>query len=306
MSDYALDTIVLTLLWAALAGAWNLFCGYGGQLSMGHTVFLGIGAYTSTLLLVDGGVSPWVGMLAGMFLAAVVAVVIGAITIRLRGPFFTLATIAAGEVFRSLAVAMRGLTKGSVGISIHLEPGLGNMWFAAKWPYLALAAGFALAVFAVTWWQERSRYGFLLRAMGEDEDVAEMLGVDTLPLRLGSLAASAALTAACGTLYAQYVTFIDPESVFNVNVSVQMALIAIIGGSGTTVGPLLGSAIMTPLAAYVRGLLAQHSAGLYLMAYASALILVALFMPRGLAGTVLERWRRWERRTASGTPATGD
>jgi branched-chain amino acid transport system permease protein len=286
VSDYALDTLILTVLWAGLAGAWNLFCGYVRKDSIGHAAFFGVGAYTSTLLLLRLGISPWIGMLVGAVFAASAALVIGAITLRLRGPFFTLATIAFAEVLRTLAVGLRDLTEGSVGLTIHTDTGLRLMRFDSKAAYLAVAVGLLALVMAVTSWQARSRFGYLLRAMGEDEDVAGTLGVNTLPLKLGSLGLSAALTGILGTFYAQYITFIDPDSAFNIFDSIQMALIAIIGGVGTLLGPLLGALLMVPLGVWLRGLLGAQAAGLHLVIYAVILIAAALFMPRGIMGAL--------------------
>lgn len=292
MSDYALDTLILTVMWAGLAGAWNLFCGYVRKDSIGHAAFFGVGAYTSTLLLLRLGVSPWIGMMVGAVFATATALVIGAITLRLRGPFFTLATIAFAEVLRTLAVGLRDLTEGSVGLTIHTPNGLALMRFESKAAYLAVAAGLLALVMLVTFVQERSRFGYLLRAMGEDEEVAGTLGVNTLPLKLGSLGLSAALAGMIGTFYAQYITFVDPDSAFNIFDSIQMALIAIIGGVGTLFGPLLGALLMVPLGVWLRGLLGSQTAGLHLIIYAVILIAAALFMPRGIMGVVHARaWR---------------
>jgi branched-chain amino acid transport system permease protein len=299
VSDYALDTLILTVLWAGLGGAWNLFCGYVRKDSIGHAAFFGVGAYTSTLLLLRLGISPWLGMLAGAALAAAAALVIGAITLRLRGPFFTLATIAFAEVLRTLAVGLRGLTEGSVGLTIHTATGLRLMRFDAKAAYLLVALGLLALVLAVTYWQSRSRFGYLLRAMGEDEEVAGALGVNTLPLKLGSLGLSAALTGMLGTFYAQYITFIDPDSAFNIFDSIQMALVAIIGGVGTLLGPVLGALLMVPLGVWLRGLLGSQMAGLHLVIYAVILIVAALFMPRGIMGTLEARGPRLRARKAA-------
>lgn len=299
MSDYALDTLILTVMWAGLAGAWNLFCGYVRKDSIGHAAFFGVGAYTSTLLLLRLGISPWIGMLVGAVLAASAALVIGAITLRLRGPFFTLATIAFAEVLRTLAVGLRGLTEGSVGLTIHTDTSLRLMRFDSKAAYLFVALGLLVLVMAVTYVQSRSRFGYLLRAMGEDEEVASTLGVNTLPLRLTSLALSAALAGMLGTFYAQYITFVDPDSAFNIFDSIQMALIAIIGGVGTLFGPLLGALLMVPLGVWLRGLLGAQTAGLHLVIYAVILIAAALFMPRGIMGVLDVRGLRPRARKAA-------
>jgi branched-chain amino acid transport system permease protein len=305
MSDYTLDTIILTVMWAGLGGTWNLFCGYVRKDSIGHAAFFGVGAYTSTLLLLRLQISPWVGMLVGGVLAAAAALVIGVITLRLRGPFFTLATIAFAEVLRTLAVGLRELTEGSVGLTIHTANGLRLMRFEAKTGYLGIALGLLVLVMTLTFLQSRSRFGYLLRAMGEDEEVAGTLGVNTLPLRLGSLGLSAALTGMLGTFYAQYTTFIDPDSAFNIFDSIQMALIAIIGGVGTLFGPVLGALLMVPLGVWLRGLLGAKAAGLHLVIYAVILIVAALFMPRGVMGVLQAHGVRFRVGKAELAPGPG-
>jgi branched-chain amino acid transport system permease protein len=305
VTDYTLDTLILTVMWACLAGTWNLFCGYVKKDSIGHAAFFGVGAYTSTLLLLRLEISPWIGMLAGALLAAATSLVIGGITLRLRGPFFTLATIAFAEVLRTLAVGLRGLTEGSVGLTIHTANGLALMRFESKAAYLWVALGLLILVMAVTFLQARSRFGYLLRAMGEDEEVAGTLGVNTLPLKLGSLGLSAALTGMLGTFYAQYLTFIDPDSAFNIFDSIQMALIAIIGGVGTIFGPLLGALLMVPLGVWLRGLLGAQTAGLHLVIYAVILIIAALFMPRGVMGVLQARGGKLRARKAVLAPDPG-
>ena len=209
------------------------------------------------------------------------------------------------SVLRTLAVGLRGLTEGSVGLTIHTANGLARMRFESKAAYLWVALGLLILVMAVTFLQARSRFGYLLRAMGEDEEVAGTLGVNTLPLKLGSLGLSAALTGMLGTFYAQYLTFIDPDSAFNIFDSIQMALIAIIGGVGTIFGPLLGALLMVPLGVWLRGLLGAQTAGLHLVIYAVILIIAALFMPRGVMGVLQARGGKLRARKAVLAPDPG-
>ncbi len=275
------DCLVLTFLWAGLSSAWNITSGYAGQLSIGHAAFFGIGAYASTLLYMRLGVSPWLGMLAGGALAAAIAAMLGSITLRLRGPFFCLATIAFAEVMRLAAVSWRGLTEGSLGILIPFKPGFLNMIWRGKQPYIWLTLGFVFLVYLVSRILETRRFGYYLVALRENDDAASALGVDTARMKVVATALSAFLTAVGGTIYAQYFMFVEPAAVFGIDASVQMALIAIIGGLATAGGPILGALLLIPLSTFLRGWLASYS-GLHGLIYGLALVVIVMFMTEGL------------------------
>ena len=297
---YYLDIVVQVYMWAAAAVAWNLLGGYAGQFSLGHSAFFGIGAYTSSLLLLTAGLTPWIGMLAGGVLAALFALVIGYLAIRLRGPFFTLATIALAEVLQILAVYFRDLTGGSQGLSLPFAASAANFTFDGKRAYALAGLGFLLFALLVSWLIERSRLGYYLVAIREEEEAARAVGVPVLGIKLIATAASAFLTAMVGTFYAQYVLWIEPAHTFSLDISVQLALIAIIGGLGTLLGPVIGAALIIPLNMFLRAWLGASYAGLYLVVYGLVLVLVVLYARQGL---VVEA-RGWLTRRRAG-PAAG-
>lgn len=279
---YYLDVIVQIYMWAAAATAWNLLGGYAGQFSLGHAAFFGIGAYTSSLLFLAWGLTPWLGMLAGGVLSSLFALFIGYLSIRLRGPFFTLSTIAMAEVLLILAVYFRGVTGGSEGVSLPYATSALNFTFEDKRVYALVALGFLLAALAVTRLIETSRLGYYLVAIREEEDAARAVGVPVLRMKLVAAAASAFLTALVGTFYAQYVLWIEPSHTFSLGVSIQLALIVIIGGLGTLLGPLIGATLIVPLNMFLRAWLGAAVSGLYLVVYGLVLVLVVLYARQGL------------------------
>ncbi len=287
------DSACQVLLIAALGLSWNLLCGYARQISVGHVAFFGIGAYTSTLLALDFGVSPWLGMVAGGALAAVTGTLLGAVTFRLRGPFFTMATIAFAEVVRILAVNWRSLTRGSEGLAIDSTPDPA-MFVFADLRHTALVIWLLVAfLYLLSLLLGRSKTGLRLIALREDEEAARALGINTFRLRLGAMAASAFFTAVCGTFYAQYLLLIDPDSVLGVETSLQMALVAVVGGIGSAFGPVLGTYLVVPFGQVLRAELGAELAGLHLVVYGVGLILVLWRLPQGV-------WPAIERRLLRG------
>lgn len=281
-NPFYVHIFVMTFFYAAMSGAWNLIGGYGGQLSLGHTAFFGIGAYTSTLLFLNLGISPWIGMWIGGVLAALVSVGIGYPCFRMRGPFFCLATIAFGEVLRILAVYWRGLTKGGVGLIIPSQPDPANFIFGGKIPYFYIAFSLMVAVILISIATEKSRWGFYLKALGEDEEAAEACGVRATRSKLFAMVVSAFITALGGTFYAQYLIFIDPDILFSIHFSIQLALLAIIGGVASVAGPIIGSFILTPLDVFLRGWLGGLYAGVSFLIYGLILLIVVILMPFGV------------------------
>jgi branched-chain amino acid transport system permease protein len=283
--QFFLDCLVLILLWGALSAAWNVAAGYAGQVSLGHAAFFGLGAYSAALLSARFGQSPWLGMLIGMILSVVAGLLIGYLSNRLRGPYFALATIAFSQVLLIVASRWRAFTSGSEGIPVPYRPGFVTLGLPhAAWVYVALAV--AMAYYAVQVYLERSRLGFQLAGVREDEDAAEALGIASRRLKVMAISVSAALTSVCGTLWAQYVGFVDPFYVFSVDLSVRFALGAIIGGMGTALGPFLGALVINSLETYLRATFSGRPglSGTYLIIYGVALIVVVRFLPEGLAG----------------------
>jgi branched-chain amino acid transport system permease protein len=284
--SFLLDSVVLILLWGSLSAAWNVAAGYAGQVSLGHSAFFGLGAYSAALMSARFQKSPWLGLLIGVALSVTAGLIIGYLSNRLRGPYFALSTIAFSQVLLIVASRWRGFTSGSEGIPVPFRPGLATLGLGhVAWLYLALAV--AVAYYLISVYLERSRLGYQLAGVREDEDAAEALGIACRRLKVITVATSAALTSVCGTLWAQYVGFVDPFYVFSVDLSVRFALNTIIGGMGTALGPYLGSILITSLETYLRATLSgikTELVGIYLIVYGVALILVVRFVPEGLAG----------------------
>jgi len=283
---FLLHTVVEILLWGALAAAWNVASGYAGQVSLGHAAFFGIGAYSAALFGTRFQQSPWLGMLAGVVVSVGAGAVIGYLSNRLRGPYFALSTIAFSQVLLVVASRWRGFTAGSEGIPVPFRPGLWSLGLGhVAWVYLALAV--AVLYYLLQVYLDRSRVGYQLAGVREDEDAAEALGIASRRLKVLAVVLSAALTAVCGSLWAQFVGFVDPFYVFSVDLSVRFALMTIIGGAATAVGPFLGSILITSLETYLRATFSGVKTGftgIYLVIYGTALILVVRFVPEGLAG----------------------
>ncbi len=291
---FLLDSLILILLWGAVSSAWNVAGGYAGQVSLGHSAFFGIGAYSAALLATRWNQSPWLGLLAGAVIATVGGFVIGYLSNRLRGPYFALATIAFSQVLLIVASRWRGFTAGSEGIPVPFHPSVWTLGFASKVPWVYLILALAVGIYLVERYLETSRVGYQLAGVREDEDAAEALGIPCRRLKVTAVAASAALTSVCGGLWAQYVGFVDPFYVFSVDLSIRFALNSIIGGMGTAIGPFVGSLLITALEIYLRAAFSDVKAGLvgiYLVIYGCLLIVVVRFVPQGLVGWLRQRLR---------------
>ena len=291
-NEFYLDLIVMIFFWATLAGAWNILGGFAGQISLGHTAYFGIGAYTSTLLYLNFSLSPWIGMLAGVGLSILVALVVGYPCFRLSSHFFALATIAFAEVLRMLSAYWRGLTKGGLGLLVPFKPGFEYFMFNNKLAYAYIALAFMLLMIFVTWAIKRSRFGFYLISLREDQDGAESLGVNTHRCKTVALIISVVFTSVMGTFYAQYFQFIDPEICFSISLSIQLALLSIIGGLGTLLGPVMGAFLLTPIDVLLRGWLGGVFAGLNMIVYGAILIVAVMYFPIGVGGWLKIRGER--------------
>ena len=278
---YFQDIVIMTFLWAGLACSWNLYSGYCNRLSIGHAAYLGIGAYTSTLLYINFGISPWIGMLAGGVISAVAALIIGGTTLRLKGTFFVLSTIAFAEILKVMTITAKDVTAGALGVLIPYQPSFVNMIWASKIPYAILTWVYMIAVLLICVKLEKSKLGYSLIAVGENQEAAENLGVHSSRTMLIAFVMSAVLTSFGGTIYAQYVMFIEPTSVMSLMNSVNFILLAIAGGMGTAFGPMVGSFILTPISNLLRGYLSSIS-GLHTFVLGMILIAIILFRPDGI------------------------
>jgi branched-chain amino acid transport system permease protein len=289
---FLLDSLILILVWGSAAGGWNIAGGYAGQISLGHSAFFGLGAYAAALCGVRWNISPWWGLLIGAALASAAGTVIGFLSNRLRGPYFVIATIAVSQVLLLGAARWRGFTAGSEGIPVPFRPGFWTLGIADKRIWVWIVLVLALLIYLVQVYLERSRRGYQLAAVREDEDAALSLGVAARRLKVVAIAVSAAFTAICGALWAQYVGFVDPLYVFSVDLSLRFALAAIIGGLGSALGPFLGSLLVTTVETWLRaefGGLGSHLVGLYLILYGIALMVMVRYAPHGLVGWMYQR-----------------
>ncbi|MGH6684006.1 MAG: branched-chain amino acid ABC transporter permease [Pseudolabrys sp.] len=289
---FAVDIFIRVLLFAFIGVAWNLIGGYAKQLSLGHAAYFGLGAYTSTILQIDFGVSPWIGMLAGGVVAMLASLPIGALCFRLRGPYFAIATIATAQVLMLLFLKFRDFAWGAEGTTI---PNLGSaplmMQFETKAPYYYIALGLLAIGLAITYRIERSWMGYYLVAIGEDEDAAEAIGVNAPKVKRDIYMISAFLTALAGTFYVQYIYFIDPNTAFSFNISVEAALVSIVGGVGTLWGPVLGTVLLEATSALLQSWLGSGLGGVQLTVYSLILITVILWRPTGLLGVLTDIYR---------------
>ncbi|MBI4607812.1 MAG: branched-chain amino acid ABC transporter permease [Candidatus Rokubacteria bacterium] len=286
--------MISIFLYAMLAQAWNILAGYCGQISLGHAVFFGIGAYTSTLLVRHAALTPWLGMLAGAAVAGLVSQAIGFPVFRLRGHYFAIATIAVGEIVQTLFInwdwagGARGLfvplQRPDRFVHFQFHESKQNYYFVSL-AFLALALGLARLL-------ERSRAGYYFRAIREDQEAAASLGVDVTRYKQLAMGISAMLTALGGSFYAQYILFIDPESVFPLSLSILICLIAVLGGVGTLWGPLLGAAVLVPLSEGTRVLLGGGGKALDLLIYGGLIVVIAVVQPGGLIALLRRPWGR--------------
>jgi branched-chain amino acid transport system permease protein len=292
------NLLISTFYYAYLGQAWNILGGYAGQLSLGHAAFFAIGAYTSAVLAIHLGISPWLGMLAGAVFAAILSLGIGYLGFRfgLRGFYFILLTLAVAEICRLIALHLP-ILGGYTGLFITFTPNPWQFQFRGKIPYYFIALAFLCVACGIVWLIQRSKLGTYLVAIREDEDASEALGVDTFRYKMIAYAVSAALTALGGTFYAYFQFYLQPNTVLHINHSVDIMIRPIVGGSGTILGPVLGSFLLELLGEFSRTYFAAGTAGLNVVIYGLLLIIVVLFLPRGVYPTLAHLMRRaaWRR-----------
>jgi len=275
---------MMSLYAALLSQAWNILGGYGGQLSFGHALFFGVGAYAQALGQLNLGLNPWLVLPMAIALGALVGVAVGGLTFRygLKGSYFALVTLAFAEVFRILALSA-SFTGGGVGLMVPLQEGVANMQFGSRRGYIYLLLAFVLLALLVTAWLRHSRFGAYLQAVRDNEDAARAIGVNPLRVKLGGIALSAAFMSVAGAFYVQVFQYIDPGIAFGSAVSVEALVGAIVGGMGTLWGPLLGAVTLHALADLTRNLFGELP-GISMVIYGVVLILIVMFMPRGITG----------------------
>jgi len=290
LSSYAVTVFIFIFFYAYLGQAWNIVGGYAGQLSAGHAAFVGVGAYTSAMLSMKLGLTPWIGMFAGGLLSAALGALIGFLGFRfgLRGFYFVLLTVAFAEICRIVALNTEAVG-GALGLYITFTGNPRQFQFQDNRVYYYVALALMVAATGLVAALERRRFGEYLRAIREDENACEALGVNTFKYKMLAMVVSSFLTGVGGTFYAYYLFSLQPNSVFGVPLSVEIIIRPIVGGAGTVLGPILGSFILSPLGELSRIYLSQGGwSGLHLIVYGGLLIVVVLFFPQGAYPTLMK------------------
>ncbi|NLY51674.1 MAG: branched-chain amino acid ABC transporter permease [Firmicutes bacterium] len=279
--------LVMVVLYAVLGQAWNILGGYVGLVSIGQAAFFGLGSYVSSYLLVEHGINPWVGFILAGLITALFGFLIGLPVTRLRGRYFAIATIALGQVMKVLFENWERVGA-ATGLMLPLvKEGLSTFQFhTSKLPYYYIGLAMLGIIILFMRYMERSRLGYYFKAIREDEDVATALGINKTAYKLIAIAISAGITGMCGTFLAQYSLYVEPEYMFNHNISVTIALIAVFGGTGNILGPILGSAILLPISELTRAWMGSTGTGIDMMIYGAFIVLICVYQPQGLMGVV--------------------
>lgn len=284
LSSYALGVFILIFYYAFLGQSWNILTGYTGVISLGHSLYVGIGAYTATYLVMTLGLSPWIGMWVGGICAGVMGLVIGYLGFRfgLKGVYFVLLTIAFAEIGRLIILHLKVF--GSFqGLFITPKFTFVNLQFKENIPYYYIGLGYVIFSLIVVRLIERSKVGRYLVALREDEDAAESLGVNVFKYKMIAIFISAFMTSLGGAFYANYIYYLHPGTMMSMASSIEIILRPIIGGMGTVLGPVIGSFLITPLAEISRSYFSKAGyEGLHLVIYGFLLVAVVLFFPRGV------------------------
>ena len=297
LNSYFLQIIIYILMFAYFASAWNILGGFAGQFSLGHSIFIGIGAYTSTILYAQFGVSPWLGMLVGGVLAAIVGVIMGLPCFKLKSTYFTLTTIALSYIILLLVQNTRTLgileINGARGIQIPAVPGndLLAMQFIDKKYYLYIILALLIISVAVCQWIKSSKMGYQLAAIANNQDAAESLCVNSRRLKLKAMAISAFMCAVGGTFYAQVILFCNPARLFSEALSDKLAIAAMLGGKGTVFGPTVGALIVESISQFASAQFAGTQ-GLNLAIYGIMLIVCIRFFPDGILPIIQKLFRK--------------
>ena len=292
-SSFTQHVMILILLFAAMAQAWNILGGYCGQTSFGHSVFFGIGAYGAGMAVVTYQLPPWPGVIMGALLAAMVAMAISYPCFKLSGHYFAIATFAIVEIFNRLFMVWYWVG-GALGLDYPLvDEGWTNfMWYESKRSYYYGALILFAFVFGTVRWIESHRLGYYMRAVREGQEAAESLGVNSTRVKLAAIGISAFLTALCGAFFVQYNLRVDPSMVMSLDMSMKFVLITILGGLGTLAGPLLGAAVLIPLQEYSRALWGGLGGGVDLIVFGLLIVVVVVRQPKGIMGIVTAMGRR--------------
>jgi branched-chain amino acid transport system permease protein len=277
LGSYAMHIAILVIMWSVIGMAWNLLGGYCGQVSFGHAAFFGVGAYTAGMLYSKLGCSGWWGIPASVLVVTIFALFIGYICLRLRGPYFALATLAIGVIMRITAENLVNVTGGDLGIMIRERT-----WVEKTWYYYIILA-IAVLAFITVKKVVQSKLGYYFIAIREDQDAAESLGIDTTLYKTIALSVSAVITGLAGAFYMNYMGYIDPKVVFALHdISIITIMVVMVGGAATFSGPIVGAVIMVLLAEVIRSIPKLGTAHHTL--FGILLIVIIIYLPNGIVG----------------------
>ncbi len=290
-----LQYMINMMIFAYLAQSWNIIGGYAGQLALGNGVYLGIGAYVAAVLYTYEGISPWIGMLVAGGIAAAIAFIVGRITFRLEGSYFALATVAVLHIIRITFISNNYIlgykTKGALSFNIKWNGGLANMQFDERSGYYWLFLGLLVVGLIISAAIKHSKMGYYLQAICTNPDAAGSLGVNVMGMKVLANCISAFMIAVGGSMYAFYLSVIDPSSVLGYDMSINILLFAIIGGRDTLLGPILAAFVLAPLNNILRGIVGASVSGLAEVIYGLVLMAAIYFMPKGVWPSLVQLCR---------------
>ncbi|MHA1394295.1 MAG: branched-chain amino acid ABC transporter permease [Promethearchaeota archaeon] len=287
--DFGRNILFQLFLTGTLAVSWNILAGFGGQLSMGHVLFFGIGGYTSTILFLKFGISPWLGSLVGIILC-IITCLLFSLLFKLKGLFFSLATAGITYIFKSFASYFKNLTNGMAGLAIPYKPRLENFIFESTLPYIYLSLALLLLSLFISYKIKDSKLGYCLMAIREDEITAEALGINVFKIKTITLIITACFYSIAGTLFTQYSFVIDPNSAFSFGRMIDIIVVTAVGGLGLFWGPVIGTAILIPLMVYFRGWFGGIFIGLDHLVYGILLMVVFFWNQKGVVSLIENIW----------------
>lgn len=289
--EFVLNTLIFIFLFGTMGQGWNILGGYAGQVSLGHAVMFAAGAYTTAILFVYYGITPIVGIPVGGLVATLVGLALGAATFRLRYHYFAMATLAAALIVRIFFFRWEWVG-GATGIEYPFDT-LGqitSLTFRGSLPYYYLIGGFALLATIFVYVMDRSKLGTYLKAINMDEEAAASAGLNTFRYKSYAMALSSFITGICGGLYAQYVLYIDPASTLRLLRNIDIIMVAIVGGIGTVLGPLIGAGVFITVREYTRTTLSGTQTGLGYVIFGFVLLFISLYRPGGILNRYTGRW----------------
>jgi branched-chain amino acid transport system permease protein len=284
LNSFYLHLFIMIFMHAVMAQSWNVIAGFSGQISLGHGAFFGIGAYATSFFYMEYGITPWISIFFGMFISGVFAILIGIPMLRLSGHYFAIATLLIGISFQ-VVFQRWDLVGAASGLWVTMTPE--DSWTAlqfhrSKLPYYYIFLVFFLISFFAVWVLSRSKLGYRLRAVRDDPQAASSLCINVSNYKIIAYVISAMIMAPMGSLFAQYILIIDPDRVFNIEISIIVLLITVLGGIGNVWGPIIGASILIPISEYSRIYLGGTGGAVDLILYGLILMIICVLRPNGL------------------------